>query len=206
MQSELQDASEQLHSAAADYPRLRTGVGILPDRSDSRYIYLWDQLRLGSRPERLNVLELICVQLFDGKHSLREVQAEAMRRVGGTFLPLDWFTNLVKRLDEAFFLDSPRFQAHLQSPVREPSCLGTYEPDPEALRRQISGLFSRPHGPGLPQEKRPDGALRRPLSLTLITIGEGARLRGVFARYLSGPTPPCSLLSAPHITAATALP
>ena len=86
-----------------------------PIAATRAYIYLWDQLRLGSRPERLNVLELICVQLFDGKHSLREVQAEAMRRVGGTFLPLDWFTNLVKRLDEAFFLDSPRFQARCRA-------------------------------------------------------------------------------------------
>ena len=47
--------------------------------------------------------------------------------------------------------------------MREPSCLGTYESDPEALRRQIAGLFSGPKGPGLPQEQRPDGTLRAAL-------------------------------------------
>jgi AmmeMemoRadiSam system protein B len=120
-------------------------------------------LRIGKKPERLNVLEFISVQMFDGQHSLRDIQAEAMRRVGGTFLPLDWFAALVQKLDEALFLDGPRFQARLECPVREPACLGSYEPEPAALRGQLNGLFTRPGAPGRPGQAAFDGRLRAAL-------------------------------------------
>jgi MEMO1 family protein len=163
MESQLKEAGEELESPGVTRPRLRPGIGVVADKSDARHIYLWDQLRLGNRPERLNALEFFCIQLFDGKHNLREVQSEAMRRVGGTFLPLEWFTTLVERLERALMLDGPRFQARLQSPVREPSCIGTYEAEPAALRRQLTELFTGPGGPGLPRQRTPDGQLRAAL-------------------------------------------
>src|SRR5207248_10799193 len=67
------------------------------------------------------------------------------------------------RMDEALLLDGPRFRALLQSPVREPACIGCYEADPEALRQQMRRLFTGKNGPGLPQEKKPDGKLRAAL-------------------------------------------
>jgi AmmeMemoRadiSam system protein B len=163
MESQLKELEADPGSDAMTRPRLRPGIGIVADKSDGRHIYLWDQLRLGNRPERLNALEFFCIQLFDGKHNLRDVQSEAMRRVGGTFLPLEWFTALVERLEQALMLDGPRFQARLRSPVREPSCIGTYEAEPAALRRQLSELFTGPGGPGLPRPRAPDGQLRAAL-------------------------------------------
>jgi AmmeMemoRadiSam system protein B len=51
--------------------------------------------------------------------------------------------------------------AFLRAPVREPACIGAYEGEPEALRRQLAGLFSGPRGPGLPVlNGPPDGRLR----------------------------------------------
>jgi AmmeMemoRadiSam system protein B len=132
------------------------------DPTDPHYFFLWDQLRLSDRPQRLSALELECVQLFDGRHTLSDVQSEALRRAG-LLLPVEMFAALVQRLEQALFLDGPRFRARLSSPVREPSCIGCYEGDPERLRRQLERLFTCPGGPGLPQKKKPDRRLRAAL-------------------------------------------
>src|SRR5205085_2206809 len=92
------------------------------------------------------------VQMFDGQQTLRDVQAEAMRQAGGALLPIDVLRGLVERLDAARFLDSPRFRALFDDPVREPSCIGCYEAEPDALRRQLESLFTGAKGPGLPDQ------------------------------------------------------
>jgi AmmeMemoRadiSam system protein B len=101
--------------------------------------------------------------MFDGRRTLRDVQAEAMQLAGGQLIPLALFEQLVERLESALFLDSPQFRESVNGPVREPSCIGCYDGDPEALRRQLRKLFTAKDGPGLPQEKKPDGNLRAAL-------------------------------------------
>jgi AmmeMemoRadiSam system protein B len=109
------------------------------------------------------MLEFACLQLFDGRRTLRDVQAEAMRQAGGQLLPLERVNALVRRMEEALFLDGPRFRERLSAPIREPSCIGCYEADPDALRRQLHRLFTGPGGPGRPAEPKPDGRLRAAL-------------------------------------------
>jgi AmmeMemoRadiSam system protein B len=60
-------------------------------------------------------------------------------------------------------LDGPAFRAFADAPVREPVCVGSYEEDPDNLRRQLADLFTRPDGPGLPRDIPPDGGLRAAL-------------------------------------------
>jgi hypothetical protein len=144
-------------------PRLRSGLAAALDESDPRFVYVWDQYRLARQPQRLNRLEFGWMQLFDGQRNLRDIQLEAIRQVEGRLLPIELFTALVARLDEALFLDSPRFREKLASPVREPSCLGCYEEEPAALRRQLERLFTGPGGPGRPRDRAPDGTLRAAL-------------------------------------------
>lgn len=146
-----------------DRPCLRPGLAAVRDTGDPGYCFLWDQLRLTDRPQRLSVVELEWAQLFDGARTLREVQAEAMRRDGGQLLPLQIFAALAQRLEQALFLDGPRYRARLASPIREPSCIGCYEAEPERLRRQLARLFTCPGGPGLPGKKKSDGRLRAAL-------------------------------------------
>lgn len=140
-------------------PCLRPGLAAARDDTDPRYVIVWDELRLSSRVQRLSLLEFACAQLFNGERTLRDIQAEAMRQVNGQLLTLDLFTNLIKKLDEALFLESPRFRERLTSSVREPSCIGCYAAEPNALRRQLRQLFTDRLGPGLPSERRPDGQL-----------------------------------------------
>jgi hypothetical protein len=86
-----------------------------------------------------------------------------MRSLGGQLLPFDLFVSLSHRLEEALFLDGPKYRERLASPVREPSCIGCYEGDPDRLRRQLHHLFTGPGGPGLPAPRKPDGQLRAAL-------------------------------------------
>ena len=51
----------------------------------------------------------------------------------------------------------------VNSPIRPPRCLGTYEPEADALRRQLGRLFTQPGGAGVPRRMKPDGSLRAAL-------------------------------------------
>src|SRR3954449_4794618 len=137
-------------TAALDRPRVRPGLAAARDGRDPHVIILWDELRLTRQPLRLSPREFTWVQMFDGQQSLRDIQAEAMRQAGGSLLPIDVLKGLGERLDAARVLDSPRFQALFDDPVREPSCIGCYEAEPDALRRQLERLFTGTKGPGLP--------------------------------------------------------
>src|SRR5262249_43853894 len=114
-------------------------------------IVLFDQLRLSRQPVRLSPREFTWLQWLDGQHTLRDVQALAMRQAGGELLPLEPLVALVEKLEAAPFLDGPPFAAALAAPVREPACIGCYPADPDGLRRQLDGYFTAAGGPGLPE-------------------------------------------------------
>lgn len=148
---------------ALDRPQLRPYLAAAQDESDPNHVHLWDRLRLGRNSLRVTLLEFLTLQMFDGQRTLRQIQTEAMNLVGGQLIPLEVFVQLVERLDCALFLDGPRFRQALQAPVREPACIGCYEAEPDALRRQLRAMFTNPKGPGLPQVKKPDGNIRAAL-------------------------------------------
>src|SRR5947209_2135655 len=100
-------------------PQLHPFLAVAPDNGDPRFVILWDRLNTGIGPQRVTLLEFHCLQLFDGRRTLREIQAEMMRAAEGRLLPLDLFTALVQKLDDARFLDGPRFREALAEPVRE---------------------------------------------------------------------------------------
>jgi AmmeMemoRadiSam system protein B len=144
-------------------PQLRPYLAAAEDDDDPRYVYVWDRLRVSPEPQRLTRLEFFWLQLFDGARTLRDVQAESMSRLDHRLLPIDSLTAFAERMDRALFLDGPGFRARVDGPVRPPACVGAYEGEPEALRRQLRRLFTGPGGPGLPRDGRPDGRLRAAL-------------------------------------------
>ncbi len=163
--------------SAIQRPQLRPHLAVQPDERDGCFL-LWDQLRLSGEQVSVTALELSWLRLFDGRHTLREVHAEAVRRLGGRGVGMEVLDRLVARLDAALFLDGPRFRARYQEaaalPVRPPSCLGSYEAQPGALRRQLERLFTGPGGPGLPGPPRPDPHFRGAL-VPHIDYGRGGR-------------------------------
>jgi AmmeMemoRadiSam system protein B len=140
-------------------PQLRPFLAASAENRAGTHFILWDQLRLSEFTLRVSARELEWVQLFDGQRTLRDVQAEAMHLAGGELLPLELFARLADQLERCLFLDGVRFRARLADPVRQPACAGTYESEPEALRRQLRGLFTAPGGPGLPGPMCPDERL-----------------------------------------------
>jgi AmmeMemoRadiSam system protein B len=147
----------------SERPQVRPYLEAAEDAQDSRYIFVWDRLRLNPAPQRLTRQEFLWLKLFDGQRTLRDIQAESMSRLGHVLFSFDLLSAFAERMDRALFLDSPAFRRRVDGPVRPPSCLGAYEPDPDALRRQLRRLFTGPGGPGLPRDKQPDGRLRAAL-------------------------------------------
>jgi hypothetical protein len=141
-------------------PQLRPHLAASPEDSDRRRYVVHDLLRLDGAALRLSALEIQWLQLFNGEHTLRQIQTEAIRQVVGQLIPLEVFTRLTAALDEALFLEGPRYRAVVDDPVRRPSCIGAYQADPAALRLQIERLFTGPGGPGLPGKPRSDSRLR----------------------------------------------
>src|SRR5439155_11881620 len=121
---------------------------------------LVDGRALGDAHQGLSWRELTWLQLFDGQRTLREIQIEALHQEGGQLLSIDLFRALVDKLDNALFLESPRYREFLASPIREPSCIGCYHEEPDGIRKQLEGLFTGPRGPGLPPRRKPNGELR----------------------------------------------
>jgi AmmeMemoRadiSam system protein B len=145
------------------HPRLRPHLAAMQDRTDPRFVIVWDQFGLAEEPLRVRIGEFLWMQEFNGRRSLRDIQADAMSEAGGQLIPLDVFTSLAERLEAGLYLEGPRFRAKLADPIRPPSCLGCYEADPDALREQLRQCFAAGDGPGLPEERKPDGALRAAL-------------------------------------------
>lgn len=96
------------------------------------------------------------VSLFDGQHSILDIQTEYMRRFG-EFLYTEKLQEIITQLDEALFLEGERFQEALRereeefkrAPLREALFAGkSYEGDPEKLRVQLEGYFTGTEGPG----------------------------------------------------------
>lgn len=118
------------------------------------------------------------VALFDGRHSVRDVQEEILRR-HGELLDSQHIEGIVATLDENGFLDSPRFAerraaidgAFHASPTRPATHGGgAYAGEPDALRAQMGAFFAPPAGPGPIEWER--GA------------GEDAAVRGLVAPHI----------------------
>jgi hypothetical protein len=146
-------------------PRLRGTITGHVDPDNAALVWLYDGARIARDQIRVRREVVGILELFNGQHTLRDIQVLLMRRQGGMIFPLEALHHLASQLDELLFLEGSRFQdriaAFLRSPVREPSCIGSYEEDPRALREQLREQFHRPGGPGgLPAAQAADGRLR----------------------------------------------
>src|SRR5262245_12232009 len=108
------------------------------------------------------------VSLFDGEHSVAEIQ-EIIRTRHGEEPTAEQIGNLVASLDAAGFLESEQFEARRhaideafrQSVVRPAvHAGGAYEREPDALAAQVDAFFTHPDGPGALPHPRSSGSLR----------------------------------------------
>jgi len=96
------------------------------------------------------------VSLFDGDHSVADIQAAVMRR-HGQLVERRQIEEIVEALDQQGFLDSPAFAdrravidgSFLASPTRPAAHAGgAYAADAAELRTMLDGFFEPPDGPG----------------------------------------------------------
>ncbi|MBN1838158.1 MAG: AmmeMemoRadiSam system protein B, partial [Spirochaetales bacterium] len=143
---------------------------------------------------------LFVVSLFDGRHTIRDVQYEFSRRFG-TILPSGKVEEIVEQLDGCLFLESERFReardravaAFRSDPVRPPSHAGAaYRAEPAALGEQLRGLFDGLSVSGVADPAESSGLPEAPGagSTGAPTAGRAAQWPG---------TGPLRALIAPHI-------
>jgi MEMO1 family protein len=162
--------------SARERPQLRPHLAAAPEGREGYVI--WDQLRLANRRLRVTTREMNWLRLFDGEHTFRDIQAKTPPPGDGQSFSLEDFARLVQQLDDALFLDGPRFRSrlreHIDNPIRPPSCTGCYGDDPAVIRRRLAQLFTEPGGPGRPGPRQPDERFRAAL-LPHIDYARGGR-------------------------------
>lgn len=151
--------------SAPERPQLRRHLAAAPE-GPGGYV-IWDQLGLAERRLRVTNPEMAVLRLLDGRHTVSDILTEVRHTLDGRTPSPEAFARLVRELDEALFLDGPRFCARLRElaadPVRPPSCIGSYGDNPAKLRRWLDRLFDGPDGPGRPGPRRPDDRFRAAL-------------------------------------------
>jgi AmmeMemoRadiSam system protein B len=151
-----------------DYPKLRE-VNIFPvQNSGQSLLCLQDPQNVSEKALFLSPPLYSIVSLFDGRHSILDIQAEFMRRFG-EFLYTEKLQEIVRQLEEALYLEGERFQEALRqkeenfrkASFREALFAGkSYEGDPDGLRAQLKGYFEGTNGPGSLGERKGRNGLK----------------------------------------------
>ncbi len=151
-----------------DYPKLRD-VSVFPTQIQGQQVFcIQDPQGFSQKAVFLPPPLFFIVRLFDGKHSILDIQAEYMRKYG-ELIYREKIEEIVDQLDAQLLLDSQQFRDVLEReredfracPIREAAFAGmSYASDPIALRGQIESYFSPPDGPGKPRLENASGRLK----------------------------------------------
>jgi len=132
-----------------DYPKLRYVETFPVETGGEKFIGLRDPLNFTDKILFLTPPTLFIVSMFDGKHSLRDIQAACMQRFGEMIF-LDKIQEIVGQLDSHLFLDSDRFHEFefqvrcqfLDAPFRSAVHAGvSYPIDDLELKRFLASHF-----------------------------------------------------------------
>jgi len=139
-----------------DYPKLRN-IDAFPVKMQGQDLICFrDPQRITENVVFLPRSAYFIVSLFDGGHSIRDIQAEYMRRFG-ELIYSDQIIEVMEKLDSALLLDSEHFREYqknveeefFQTSIRKPMLAGGgYESVPEKLRMQIESFYFLEGGPG----------------------------------------------------------
>jgi len=151
-----------------DYPKLRDVNAFPTQIQGQQMICIQDLQRVSQRAVFLPPSLFFIVSLFDGNHSILDIQAEYMRKYG-ELIYREKIEEIIEQLDAQLLLDSDAFREALKNEkrdfrlalLREAAFAGTsYDADAITLRGQIESYFFPPDGPGKPRMESPSGALK----------------------------------------------
>lgn len=146
-----------------EYPKLRP-IEIFPfDDEGKQNVCLRDPSNLSEAMVVISPQVLEIISLFDGKHSVLDIQTAYARRYG-TILPREQIEGIIAKLDEGMLLESDGFLRYMtdlkdkfrRSETREAAFAGKgYESDPVGLRKQLDRFFTSDGGPDKSPTTRP---------------------------------------------------
>jgi len=108
-------------------------------------ITLHDPTGLARGVASLSLVAFFVVSHFDGRHDLTEIQADFARQFGQA-LPLERIHEMIEQLEEAGYLDGPRFERHyaqLAERYRNAATHQTHVPlDPQQLEAGLAAIMA----------------------------------------------------------------
>jgi MEMO1 family protein len=137
------------------YPRLRPIEAFPVQNHGKNLICIRDPEALAEEPLFLNPTLVFLLSRMDGKHTLRDIQADFFQATS-EILPLEELEKLASRLDEQRYLEGPSFQKFYRELIREfqeapcrPACHAgaAYPYHRDELAAQLQSYFSHPDGP-----------------------------------------------------------
>lgn len=140
-----------------DKPKLRPIEAFPVEQDGKTLVYLKDPLNLAT-PIGISPVGYFILTHFDGKHSQVDVQSAYARQFGAVLQGSE-LQSFIEMLDQHLYLDSERFEQHLEKvmvefrrlPERAPAHAGgVYKADASELMAQIDGYFTAVDGPGSP--------------------------------------------------------
>jgi len=139
-----------------DYPKLRN-IDAFPVKMQGQDLICFrDPQRITENVVFLPQSAYFIVSLFDGVHSIRDIQAEYMRMFG-ELIYSDQIIEVMEKMDSSLLLDSNHFREYqknveeefFHTSIRKPMLSGGgYESVPEKLRMQIESFYFLEGGPG----------------------------------------------------------
>ena len=149
-----------------EYPKLRAVEAFPVDHDGASVLALRDPAGYTSSVLMVPFGLLPVLKLFDGQHSIVDIQA-AIMRAHGEMVFRHTIEEMIGTLDEHGFMESPDFaerrasidQAFLASPTRPAAHAGgAYPGDADELRETFDRFFEQPAGPGLiARDGQPNG-------------------------------------------------
>jgi len=133
-----------------EYPKLRQ-INALPVKvSGKNLICLQDPFKYSKKALFIPEPAFFIISLFDGHHSIRDIQTEYMRRYG-ELLYSEHIEKMIKELDSHLFLDNKRFEdfkigledEFKQTKIRKAHNVGfAYNQDPKKLKEEIENYLN----------------------------------------------------------------
>ncbi|MBI4735301.1 MAG: AmmeMemoRadiSam system protein B [candidate division NC10 bacterium] len=139
-----------------EYPRLRPVEAFPAVVSGQEVLCLRDPQQYSEVVVYVPAQTASILGLFDGQHSLLDIQ-EAFTRRFGSLLFREQLLQVIQSLDERLLLESPRFATHRakvedgfrRSRSRKAMLAGkSYPPEATGLRQQLESYFTAAEGPG----------------------------------------------------------
>jgi len=156
VESENDEMSTRNDAGGYEYPRLRAVEAFAAEVSGQDVLCLRDPQQYSEAVVYVPAQTASILGLFDGEHSLLDIQ-EAFARRFGALLFREQLLKVIESLDEHLMLDSPRFAAHRaeveegfrRARSRAAMLAGkSYPAEGDALRKQLDGFFTAAEGPG----------------------------------------------------------